>query len=54
MGDLNSNAAARSAYPGPALPTPNHIRLVSLQPGSDNSIICELVIAETHSFKHLL
>ncbi|KAH8128739.1 HET-domain-containing protein [Trichoderma asperelloides] len=39
MGDLNSNAAARSAYPGPALPTPNHIRLVSLQPGSDNSII---------------
>ncbi|PTB46402.1 uncharacterized protein TrAFT101_004143 [Trichoderma asperellum] len=49
MGDLNTNAAASSAYPGPCLPTPNHIRLVSLQPGSDNSIICELLIAEVHS-----
>ncbi|EHK43251.1 uncharacterized protein TrAtP1_001539 [Trichoderma atroviride] len=49
MEHLNSKAAASSAYPGPALPTPNHIRLVSLQPGSDDSIICELLIAEIHS-----
>ncbi|KAL7899359.1 heterokaryon incompatibility domain-containing protein [Trichoderma sp. SZMC 28014] len=49
MGDLNTTAAASSAYPGPALPTPNHIRLVSLQPGSDESITCELMVVELHS-----
>lgn len=49
MGDVNTNAAASSPYPGPALPTPNHIRLVSLQPGTDESITCELIVAEIHS-----
>ncbi|KAL7922257.1 heterokaryon incompatibility domain-containing protein [Trichoderma austrokoningii] len=48
MEHVNENPAA-SAYPGPALPTPNHIRLVSLQPGSDGSITCELFIAEIHA-----
>lgn len=49
MGDLNTNAAASALYPGPSLPTPNHIRLVSLQPGTDELITCELIIAELHS-----
>lgn len=49
MEHFNPNATASSSYPGPALPTPNHIRLVSLQPGSDDPIICELIIAEIHS-----
>lgn len=49
MGDLNTNAAASTTYPGPTLPTSNHIRLVSLQPGSDDSIVCELIVAEIHS-----
>lgn len=49
MGDLNIDAAASSPYPGPALPTLNHIRIVSLQPGSDEPITCELIVAEIHS-----
>ncbi|KAK1252839.1 hypothetical protein MKX08_004026 [Trichoderma sp. CBMAI-0020] len=49
MEHLNTNAAASSAYPGPALPTPDHIRLVSLQPGNNDPIICELVIAKLYS-----
>ncbi|KAM6484268.1 heterokaryon incompatibility protein-domain-containing protein [Trichoderma sp. SZMC 28011] len=32
------DAYATSKYPGPSLPTPNHIRLVSLLPGSTNTI----------------
>ncbi|KAF4959518.1 hypothetical protein FGADI_1585 [Fusarium gaditjirri] len=30
-------------YPGPPLPSPLHIRLVHLQPGTDGSVYCELM-----------
>ncbi|KAL7929147.1 heterokaryon incompatibility domain-containing protein [Trichoderma chlorosporum] len=40
---------ASQRYPGPSLPTLNHIRLVSLLPGSSNTITCELITADIHS-----
>ncbi|EHK21123.1 uncharacterized protein TRIVIDRAFT_153219, partial [Trichoderma virens Gv29-8] len=36
-------------YPGPSLPTLNHIRLVSLLPGSTNTITCELITVDIDS-----
>lgn len=43
------DALASSKYPGPYLPTPNHIRLVSLLPGSTSTITCELITVDIHS-----
>ncbi|KAH7209918.1 heterokaryon incompatibility protein-domain-containing protein [Fusarium oxysporum] len=30
-------------YPGPSLPSPSHIRLVYLHPGTDEAVYCELI-----------
>ncbi|KAK5988898.1 Heterokaryon incompatibility 6-like protein [Cladobotryum mycophilum] len=43
------NSLNGQSYPGPSLPTPNHIRLVFLQPGRDDEITCELVTTELQS-----
>ncbi|KAL7959096.1 heterokaryon incompatibility domain-containing protein [Trichoderma compactum] len=43
------DAFASPKYPGPSLPTPNHIRLVSLLPGSTSTITCELITVDIHS-----
>lgn len=49
MADLYTSPPGQ-IYAGPPLPTPDHIRLLSLQPGSDDAIIeCELVATELHS-----
>ncbi|KAF5983647.1 heterokaryon incompatibility protein het-6 [Fusarium bulbicola] len=36
-------------YPGPPLPSPSHIRLVYLHPGTDEAIYCELKAVSIHS-----
>ena len=49
MTDLHTSPPGQ-IYPGPPLPTPDYIRLLLLQPGSDDAIInCELVATELHS-----
>jgi hypothetical protein len=48
MADLHTSPPGQ-IYAGPPLPTLDHIRLLSLQPGSDDTIIkCELVATELH------
>jgi hypothetical protein len=41
---------ADQLYPGPSLPSPDHIRLLKLQPGNENADIkCELIATELRS-----
>ncbi|KAL6690370.1 heterokaryon incompatibility domain-containing protein [Trichoderma pleuroticola] len=42
-------ASPSQEYPAPSLPTSRHIRLVSLLPGSSDTIICELITADLDS-----
>ncbi|KAF5266436.1 hypothetical protein FOXYS1_2720 [Fusarium oxysporum] len=36
-------------YPGPSLPSPSHIRLVYLHPGTDEAVYCELITVSIES-----
>ncbi|KAF5576135.1 heterokaryon incompatibility 6 OR allele [Fusarium pseudocircinatum] len=36
-------------YPGPSLPSPSHIRLICLRPGTDDAIYCELMVVSIDS-----
>ncbi|KAF5709455.1 heterokaryon incompatibility 6 OR allele [Fusarium mundagurra] len=36
-------------YPGPSLPSPSHIRLICLRPGTDGAIYCELMVVSIDS-----
>ncbi|KAF5694483.1 heterokaryon incompatibility protein het-6 [Fusarium denticulatum] len=36
-------------YPGPSLPSPSHIRLICLRPGTDEAIYCELMVVSIDS-----
>ena len=49
MADQRLDASSQ-AYPGPPLPTPDHIRILVLQPGrNDEEINCELVVRDPDS-----
>ncbi|KAK4071254.1 uncharacterized protein Triagg1_6285 [Trichoderma aggressivum f. europaeum] len=52
MSSYHHGASLGQEYPAPSLPTPRHIRLVSLLPGSDDTIICELITAGLNSAPH--
>ncbi|PNP58139.1 hypothetical protein THARTR1_02297 [Trichoderma harzianum] len=49
MSSSHYGASPSQEYPAPSLPTPRHIRLVSLLPGSSDTIICELITADLDS-----
>ncbi|KAJ4860160.1 heterokaryon incompatibility protein (HET) domain-containing protein [Trichoderma breve] len=52
MGLSHHGASLSQEYPAPSLPTSRHIRLVSLLPGSNDTIICELITADLDSAPH--
>lgn len=52
MSSSHHGASLSQEYPAPSLPTSRHIRLVSLLPGSNDTIICELITADLDSAPH--
>ncbi|KAL6810606.1 heterokaryon incompatibility domain-containing protein [Trichoderma camerunense] len=52
MGPSHHGASLSQQYPAPSLPTSRHIRLVSLLPGRDDTITCELLTADLDSAPH--